>query len=102
MLKQNYQTQALGNKSIDSFALVGVTDKLDIFAQELFSYLSQKGLVSARDKSRCNMKRLNQTPQRYQPDGICNQDFLKRFHEFHAEDNMLYEEANKHVSNRLI
>ncbi len=92
---QNYQTQALGGKNLDSFTVVGVTEELDTFAQELLNCLQSARLASP--KQDFGIKRLNRTPNFRQSPPIYEQDFLRQFKRQHEADYLLYEQAKRRV-----
>ncbi len=94
---QNYQTQALGGKDLHAFAVVGVTNELDAFAQKLIRCLQNSGFVSRKEMGRHQVKWLNRTPQFRQSSPTYEHDFLRRFQQFHEKDYLLYEQAQERV-----
>ena len=93
---QNFQSQALGGKDLDAFAIVGITKNLDTFSLELIRALEQNRLAR-HSSSEYHVKRLNVTPQRQQGENH-GASFLKQFREFHEQDYLLYERAKKRVN----
>ena len=81
---QNYQSQALADVPLESFDLVGTTERLDLYAQRLMDRL---GLDPAKFNLGCENKASNKPPLPVDVNFECG------FKEFHKKDYALYEHA---------
>ncbi len=83
-MNTNYQTQALANKPLENFSLLGTTENYGLFAIQL-AYLAKK--MGYSQKVEINTPHLNRSPQR-SDDGqfVFNQKFLSQFQAHHTQD----------------
>ncbi len=90
---QDYQTQALSGLDIGSFEFVGVTEDTDEFIRRFLEGLREKDFTIS-EQLVFPTRRLNTTPiNRKTPLADLNEEFVRRFSEFHAQDYYLYAQA---------
>ncbi len=92
---RNYQSQALGKKNLGDFAVVGITDELDVFADKLIECIRREGLMPVGCDRGFKAKRLNRTPDAREPIQGYGPAFISRFYDLHEKDYELYESAKK-------
>lgn len=92
---RNYQTQALADKTLGDFAVVGVADDLDTYIGRMIDCMQREGLMPANKNKTFKTKWLNRSPgvERSAQEYSC--EFLRRFYDLHEEDFKLYESARR-------
>lgn len=85
---RNYQVQALAGKELATFALVGVTERLNAYTTTLYHLLLLENFIIADMPLR--IEKLNQKKQEHE---MKRSGFEKDFAFFHKDDYMLYKQA---------
>jgi hypothetical protein len=88
---QNFQAQSLGGRSLKSFDLVGVMQRMDDFVRELGSRVV--GLENPPV-----VQKLNVSPNASRGPIDVTTSFREKFEEFHQRDYLLYNEAREIVA----
>jgi len=84
---QNYQSQVLSGYSLSDFSLLGTTENLAHFLQEMHSLFIKLNLIE-QNLPLPNLPAINVTPKK--PNISVNENFIKKFEKFHKEDYQLY------------
>lgn len=87
---QDYQTQALAGKKLSEFAIVGVTERMDLFTKSLTKLFIRHGLLEKKMKKESVQKR-NPRKNNYK----VSKTFSKKFEAFHKRDYLLYKQAKE-------
>lgn len=86
---QNYQSQALGGRSLTNFDIVGITEDITSFSRSYFNLFIKEGYIAPYEQFP-GIQKLNQSHTYNVQTG---KTFLKRFRKFHDIDYGLYEQA---------
>lgn len=86
---KNYQVVACAGKDLRSFTIVGLTEQLETFTENLHSLFISEGLIS-QIIPYMKVKNMNQNKKAYES---ITSSFEKTFYNFHKDDYVLYEQA---------
>jgi hypothetical protein len=86
---QNYQANALAGKDLKSFAIVGITERLDAYTAALYEHFIKEGYISDSIPFK-NIQKLNIHKKDHT---VKKSGFETAFQAFHKEDYELYKEA---------
>lgn len=93
---QNYQTQAVAGKPLTDFDVVGVTEDLDRFRDDLTRLFIEQGWCDESILRTDPVPRLNQTSERTKTDqSQLSPTFLGEFRRFHSDDYQLHDAATR-------
>lgn len=90
---QNYQTQALADKDLAEFSVVGVMENLEAYSSGLQDVLVNEGFCQKPNQS-ISIEVINRTPSRLRSFiSEIDPNFKEAFREFHKRDYQLYNKA---------